>query len=212
MRRRTELGDARRPRGGALPGDVDVPGGTWRLGSTAADGFVFDNEKWAHETPLAPFRIARAPVTNAEFAAFVEGGGYGAREFWSDAGWAWRRAAQCRASGLLAAQARRRVDCPPLPRARGTGAACTGRVRHLVRGGGVVPLGRPAPAKRSRMGSSRRRRADAPTAHAWPMRADAGHGAMRRRRRPGPISTSPSTGRSTSPPAPTATAPSAAGR
>jgi iron(II)-dependent oxidoreductase len=86
-----ELGDVRHPAAGPLPGDVDVPGGTWRLGSTAADGFIFDNEKWAHETPLAPFRIARATVTNAEFAAFVEGGGYGAREFWSDAGWAWRQ-------------------------------------------------------------------------------------------------------------------------
>src|SRR5260370_698945 len=76
---------------GALSGDVAVPGGAWRLGSTAVDGFVFDNEKWAHETALAPFRIARAPVTNAEFAAFVEAGGYGAREFWSDDGWAWRQ-------------------------------------------------------------------------------------------------------------------------
>ena len=72
-----DLGEARRPAARApLPGDVAVPGGTWRLGSTAADGFVFDNEKWAHETALAPFRIARAPVTNAEFAAFVEAGGY----------------------------------------------------------------------------------------------------------------------------------------
>lgn len=86
-----ELGKASQPDAGALPGDVAVPGGTWRLGSTAADGFVFDNEKWAHETPLAPFRIARAPVTNVEFAAFVEAGGYGIREFWSDAGWAWRQ-------------------------------------------------------------------------------------------------------------------------
>jgi iron(II)-dependent oxidoreductase len=86
-----ELGEARRPAVGALPGDVAIPGGTWRLGSTAADGFVFDNEKWAHETPLAPFRMARAPVTNAEFAAFVEAGGYRTREFWSDAGWAWRQ-------------------------------------------------------------------------------------------------------------------------
>jgi iron(II)-dependent oxidoreductase len=89
-----ELGPPHRhllPAAGGLPGDVAVPGGTWRLGSTAADGFVFDNEKWAHEITLAPFRIARAPVTNAEFAAFVEAGGYGLREFWSDAGWAWRQ-------------------------------------------------------------------------------------------------------------------------
>jgi ergothioneine biosynthesis protein EgtB len=84
------LGAAERPRAGALPGDVAVPGSRWRLGSTPDDGFIFDNEKWAHEAVLAPFRIARAPVTNAEFAAFIEAGGYRAREFWSDAGWAWR--------------------------------------------------------------------------------------------------------------------------
>ena len=78
---------------GAWPGDADVPGGRWRLGSTFADGFVFDNEKWAHEVSLAPFHIAKAPVTNAEFAAFVEAGGYRNREFWSDAGWAWRERA-----------------------------------------------------------------------------------------------------------------------
>lgn len=78
------------PRGGALAGDAAVPGGAWRLGSTASDGFIFDNEKWAHETPLAPFRIARAAVTNAEFADFIEAGGYATREFWSAEGWAWR--------------------------------------------------------------------------------------------------------------------------
>src|SRR5262249_60505972 len=75
---------------GPWPGDVGVPGGRWRLGSTAADGFVFDNEKWAHEITVAPFRIALAPVTNAEFAAFIEAGGYRVREFWSSHGWAWR--------------------------------------------------------------------------------------------------------------------------
>jgi gamma-glutamyl hercynylcysteine S-oxide synthase len=85
------LGDPWRPAAGAWPGDAAVPGGTWALGSTEADGFVFDNEKWAHDTVLSPFRIARAPVTNAEFAAFVDAGGYDAREFWSDAGWAWRQ-------------------------------------------------------------------------------------------------------------------------
>ena len=88
------LGIPASPGAGAWPGDADVPGGRWRLGSTRADGFVFDNEKWAHEIDLAPFRIARAPVTNAEFAAFVDAGGYRHREFWSAAGWAWREGAR----------------------------------------------------------------------------------------------------------------------
>lgn len=75
---------------GPLPGDVEVPGGTFRLGATPDEPFVFDNEKWAHSVEVAPFRIARAPVTNAEFAAFVLDGGYARREFWRDEGWAWR--------------------------------------------------------------------------------------------------------------------------
>ena len=77
-------------RAGDLKGDAAVPGGSWRLGSTASEGFIFDNEKWAHETALAPFHIARAAVSNAEFAAFVEEGGYRRREFWSAPGWEWR--------------------------------------------------------------------------------------------------------------------------
>jgi iron(II)-dependent oxidoreductase len=84
------LGAVVRPRAGPLPGDVAVPGGRWQIGSTSKDGFIFDNEKWAHDAALQPFKIARAPVTNAEFAAFVEAGGYRTREFWSDAGWTWR--------------------------------------------------------------------------------------------------------------------------
>lgn len=76
--------------GGPLPGDVEVPGGRFFLGATPDQPFVFDNEKWAHAVDVAPFRIARTPVTNAEFAAFVEAGGYQRRDWWSYQGWAWR--------------------------------------------------------------------------------------------------------------------------
>jgi iron(II)-dependent oxidoreductase len=71
-----------------------MPGGPFRLGTEPpGTPFVFDNEKWAHDVSIAPFRIARAPVTNAEFQAFVEDGGYRRRELWSEAGWRWRRGA-----------------------------------------------------------------------------------------------------------------------
>lgn len=76
--------------GGAFPGDVEVPGGTFRLGAFPDSHFVFDNEKWAHAVSVKDFRIARAAVTNAEFAAFVDGGGYLRRDWWSAAGWNWR--------------------------------------------------------------------------------------------------------------------------
>jgi gamma-glutamyl hercynylcysteine S-oxide synthase len=78
---------------GPWPGDVVIPGGTFMLGAQPDADFVFDNEKWAHARTVAPFAIARAPVTNGEFAAFVESGGYANRSRWSDAGWAWLQAA-----------------------------------------------------------------------------------------------------------------------
>ena len=74
-------------------GDVSIPGGRFMLGANASQGFVFDNEKWAHEVEVRPFRMARTAVSNAEFAAFVDAAGYTRREYWSDAGWEWRKEA-----------------------------------------------------------------------------------------------------------------------
>ncbi len=75
-----------------MAGDAEVPGGAFLLGATADQEFVFDNEKWAHPVELAPFRIARAPVTQAAFAEFVEDGGYRRRELWNADGWSWHEA------------------------------------------------------------------------------------------------------------------------
>jgi iron(II)-dependent oxidoreductase len=75
---------------GALPGDARIQGGTYFLGAKPDEGFVFDNEKWSHPVEIAPYAIARAPVTQAEFAAFVEDNGYLQRELWSNEGWSWR--------------------------------------------------------------------------------------------------------------------------
>ena len=73
------------------PRDVSVPGSTFMLGANPEEPFVFDNEKWAHPVDVAPFRIAATPVTNAEFQAFVDDGGYRRRECWGRRGWDWRR-------------------------------------------------------------------------------------------------------------------------
>ncbi len=75
--------------GGPCPGDVEIPGGTFVIGAKPDFPFVFDNEKWAHQVESKPFRIARAPVTNADFVVFAEDGGYKKRQFWSEAGWRW---------------------------------------------------------------------------------------------------------------------------
>lgn len=74
---------------GPYPGDVEIPGGTWLLGATGDEPFAFDNEKWLHPVEVAPFAIAKAAVTQAEFRAFVENGGYRRGELWGPDGRAW---------------------------------------------------------------------------------------------------------------------------
>jgi len=82
---------------GPLPGDTAIPGGRFGLGADREQGFVHDNEKWVHPVELAPYAIARAPVTQAEYAAFIDDGGYTRRERWDGEGWAWRTATGARA-------------------------------------------------------------------------------------------------------------------
>lgn len=80
------------PRMPALPAvvrDVEIPAGEFMQGSPHDDAFVFDNEKWAHGVTLAPSRISRTCVSNADYVEFVEAGGYRERRWWSDEGRAW---------------------------------------------------------------------------------------------------------------------------
>ncbi len=80
--------------GGPLPGDVEIPGEVFVLGAERDVSFAFDNEKWSHPVQVKPFRMARAPVTNVEFLAFVEDGGYQCEDCWSREGWNWRQKAR----------------------------------------------------------------------------------------------------------------------
>ena len=51
-------------------------------------GFAFDNEGPAHDVYVAPFCIASHSVTNAEWLAFIDDGGYRRPELWLSDGWA----------------------------------------------------------------------------------------------------------------------------
>ena len=52
----------------------------------AGDGFAFDNEAPRHRVWLEPFELASRPVTNAEYAAFIDDGGYRRAELWLSLG------------------------------------------------------------------------------------------------------------------------------
>nr|PZN01103.1 MAG: ergothioneine biosynthesis protein EgtB [Pseudomonadota bacterium] len=64
----------------------DYEGGLYAFGH-AGEGFAFDNEGPRHRAFLRPFSLASRPVTNAEFLAFMEDGGYERPTLWLSAGW-----------------------------------------------------------------------------------------------------------------------------
>jgi formylglycine-generating enzyme required for sulfatase activity len=90
-----ELGDPRfaRRQGpyGAylLPPLIDIPGGTYHIGS---DEGLYEDEAPVHSMELTPFAIAQFPVTNAEWALFMQAGGYEEERWWeTEEARAWRR-------------------------------------------------------------------------------------------------------------------------
>ncbi|HEU5296173.1 MAG TPA: selenoneine synthase SenA [Burkholderiaceae bacterium] len=90
------------PHAPVVRGEIAVEAGTHRLGG-ASTGFAFDNELAGHDVKVPAFRIDAAPVTWARYLQFVEAGGYGRREHWSDDGWAWLRDASLSAPRYLRA-------------------------------------------------------------------------------------------------------------
>jgi iron(II)-dependent oxidoreductase len=68
---------------------VSINAGSFQMGAVW-DSFAYDNEYPAREVFVSRFKLARAPVTNDEYARFVEEGGYERHEFWNEEGWRWR--------------------------------------------------------------------------------------------------------------------------
>jgi len=70
----------------APSGWVAFDGGVVETGH-AGPAFAFDNESPRHAVALRPFRLATRPVTNREWLAFVEAGGYADAQLWLSDGW-----------------------------------------------------------------------------------------------------------------------------
>lgn len=85
--------DLSRPHGEMVGATAVVSAGEWRLGMPAGGIWSAAGRDVASERrtiELAEFRIARFPVSNAEFADFVEDGGYDRKALWTPEGWEWR--------------------------------------------------------------------------------------------------------------------------
>jgi ergothioneine biosynthesis protein EgtB len=76
------------PGPGVAPADgwIDYAGGRQMLGHNGAD-FAFDNELPRHPVITPDFRLARRPVSNADYLGFIEAGGYRRAEYWLSDGW-----------------------------------------------------------------------------------------------------------------------------
>ncbi len=67
-------------------GMVKIPGGLYELGFSGSD-FCYDNEVPEHKTYLNAYEIDTYPVTNKQFMAFIDAGGYEDYKFWLSDGW-----------------------------------------------------------------------------------------------------------------------------
>lgn len=82
--------------------DVHIPAGNYRIGMQerpshyASDDFCFDNEKPGFVKNLQDFAMSPTLVSNQEYLAFVQAGGYENDHFWSMAGLKWRNRNQAR--------------------------------------------------------------------------------------------------------------------
>lgn len=65
---------------------VDIEEGIYEVGHVG-DGFHYDNEGPRHRVFLEPFQFGNRLVTNGEFLAFMEDGGYQRPELWLSQGW-----------------------------------------------------------------------------------------------------------------------------
>jgi ergothioneine biosynthesis protein EgtB len=81
------------PASGA-PRFLEGPSGLVEIGNDLRAGFAFDNESPRHRVWLDGYRIADRLVTNGEWLAFMEDGGYANPMLWMSDGWAARSAAE----------------------------------------------------------------------------------------------------------------------
>jgi ergothioneine biosynthesis protein EgtB len=72
----------------SAPSWLPFEGGVTEVGYEG-DGFCFDNELPRHRQFVEPFQLASRLVTNGEYLAFIEAGGYRDPALWLAEGWDW---------------------------------------------------------------------------------------------------------------------------
>jgi formylglycine-generating enzyme required for sulfatase activity len=69
---------------------VEVPSGSFLMGSREENTVAETCEKPQHSLSLPVFLVSRYPITNSQYQAFVNCGGYDNPKYWTSEGWGWR--------------------------------------------------------------------------------------------------------------------------
>jgi hypothetical protein len=107
---------------------VEVPAGTYPYGAQGKSVEI-----------ATPFRLGRYPVTNGQYQAFIDDGGYRDRRWWSDGGWKWlhSESAKPRPMGSERSSLRSHLHvCAPVPLTRGRKSPSPG---YGATGAGTLP-------------------------------------------------------------------------
>ena len=84
---------------------IDLASALGRIGDPRVSSELYDANNWVtveagryvygdDKHPIQidqPFRLSKYPVTNSQFARFIEAGGYNDQSLWEKEGWAWRQ-------------------------------------------------------------------------------------------------------------------------
>jgi len=76
-----------------LPAEVLIPAGPFTMG-TSTEAWALDNERPAHTVQVEAFYLDTVPVTNGDYAAFIDDGGYDDQRWWTASGWQHRNRAK----------------------------------------------------------------------------------------------------------------------
>ncbi|MBI4725722.1 SUMF1/EgtB/PvdO family nonheme iron enzyme [candidate division TA06 bacterium] len=69
---------------------ISIPAGNFTMGSLPGDPYAQTAEQPQHTVYLDAFQISKYEITNAQYKAFMDAGGYSNSAYWTTDGWNWR--------------------------------------------------------------------------------------------------------------------------
>ncbi|MDO9390473.1 MAG: SUMF1/EgtB/PvdO family nonheme iron enzyme [bacterium] len=69
---------------------ITIPAGNFNMGSLNTDPDALTDEKPQHTVYLDAYQISKYEITNSQYKAFMDAGGYTNSNYWTTDGWTWR--------------------------------------------------------------------------------------------------------------------------